>query len=213
MRGHRWSLVALTGLLLAATTTSNKTLSIRLSAAADPAAARRDADAFKVKVAEITRRGGVTVTADTRARTTVTESEVNSYLAVEVADALPSGVVAPTVTLLGQGRTKGQAVVDLDRVRQGMGATSALNPLSYLRGRLPVVATGTIESHDGVARLQFESASVSGVPVPKFVIQQIVGYYSRSARYPSGVNLDEPFTLPARIREILVERGQAIVVQ
>ncbi len=51
------------------------------------------------------------------------------------------------------------------------------------------------------------------VPVPKFVIQQIVGYYSRSARYPSGVDLDEPFTLPARIREIQVERGQAIVVQ
>jgi hypothetical protein len=213
MRGNRWSLVALTGLLLVATANPKGSLSVELSAAPDPAVARRDADAFKVKVAEITRRGGVTATAAARARTTVTESEVNSYLAVEVADDLPSGVVSPTVTLLGQGRTKGQAVVDLDRVRQGMGATSALNPLSYLRGRLPVVATGTIESRDGIARLQFESASVSGVPVPKFVIQQIVGYYSRSAHYPSGVNLDEPFTLPARIREIQVERGQAIVVQ
>ena len=149
MRGNRWSLVALTGLLLAATTTLNGSLAIGLSAAPDPAIARRDADAFKVKVAEITRRGGVTASAAsaaTRARTTVTESEVNSYLAVEVADDLPAGVVSPTVTLLGQGRTKGQAVVDLDRVRQGMGASSALNPLSYLRGRLPVVATGTIES-------------------------------------------------------------------
>jgi hypothetical protein len=213
MRGNRWSLVTLTGLLLVAPASLNGSLSSWLSAAPDPAVARRDADAFKVKVAEITRRGGLTATAAARARTTVTESEVNSYLAVDVADDLPSGVVAPTVTLLGQGRTKGQAVVDLDLVRQGMGATSALNPLSYLRGRLPVVATGTVESRDGVARLQFESASVSGVPVPKFVIQQIVGYYSRSARYPSGVNLDEPFTLPARIREIQVERGQAIVVQ
>ena len=204
MRGNRLSVVALCCFLLTVT----------VSAGPDPAVARRDADAFKVKVAEITRRGGVTATgATSSARTTVTESEVNSYLAVEVADALPSGVVSPTVTLLGQGRTKGQAVVDLDRVRQGLGATNVLNPLSYLRGRLPVVATGTIESRDGVARLQFESASVSGVPVPKFVIQQIVGYYSRSARYPSGVDLDEPFTLPARIREIQVERGQAIVVQ
>jgi hypothetical protein len=213
MSGNRWSLVALTGLLLVAPATLKRSLSIGLSAAPDPAVARRDADAFKVKVAEISRRGGITATAATRARTTVTESELNSYLAVEVTDDLPSGVVSPTVTLLGQGRTKGQAVVDLDRVRQGMGATSALNPLNYLRGRLPVVATGTIESRDGVARLQFESASVSGVPVPKFVIQQIVGYYSRSARYPSGVSLDEPFSLPARIREIQVERGQAIVVQ
>jgi hypothetical protein len=204
MRRNRCSVVALSCFLL----------TVGLSAGPDPAVARRDADAFKVKVAEITRRGGVTATgAASGARTTVTESEVNSYLAVEVADALPSGVVSPTVTLLGQGRTKGRAVVDLDQVRQGMGATNVLNPLSYLRGRLPVVATGTIESRDGVARLQFESASVSGVPVPKFVIQQIVGYYSRSERYPSGVDLDEPFTLPARIREIQVERGQAIVVQ
>jgi hypothetical protein len=182
----------------------------------DPAVARRDADAFKTKVAEISRRGGEVTTASTpgaHGRTTVTESEVNSYLAVEVADNLPSGVVSPTVTMLGEGRTTGQAVVDLDLVRQGMGSTSVLNPLRYLRGRLPVVATGTIESRDGVARLQFESATVSGVRVPKLVIQQIVGYYSRSARYPSGVNLDEPFTLPARIREIKVERGRAIVVQ
>ena len=96
--------------------------------------------------------------------------------------------------MLGQGRTTGQAVVDLDRVRQGMGATSVLNPLSYLRGRLPVVATGTIESKDGIARLQFESATVAGVRVPKFVLQQIVSYYSKSERYPSGVNLDDPFT-------------------
>ena len=213
MRGNRSSLVALLAVLLVGTPTLKGSASNGPSATADPAVARRDADAFKLKVAEITRRGGVAPTATGHARTTVMESEVNGYLAVEVGDVLPSGVVSPTVTLLGQGRTTGQAVVDLDHVRQGIGATSALNPLSYLRGRLPVVATGTIESRDGVARLQFESATVSGVPVPKFVIQQIVGYYSRSARYPSGVNLDDPFTLPARIREIRVERGQAIVVQ
>ena len=115
--------------------------------------------------------------------------------------------------MLGQGRASGQAVVDLDRVRQGLGANSVLNPLSYLRGRLPVVATGTLESHDGMARLLFESATVSGVRVPKFVLQQIVSYYSKSETFPSGINLDDPFRLPARIREIQVERGRAIVIQ
>jgi len=213
MRGTRWSLVAFLGVLLVTSATLKGSLAIGLFAAADPAIARRDADTFKLKVSEITRRGGVAPTATGHARTTVTESEVNGYLAMELGNDLPEGVVSPTVTLLGQGRTTGQAVVDLDRVRQGMGATGVLNPLRYLRGRLPVVATGTIESRDGVARLQFESATVSGVRVPKVVIQQIVGYYSRSARFPSGVNLDDPFTLPARIREIQVERGQAIVVQ
>jgi hypothetical protein len=184
-----------------------------LYAAPDPIVARRDADAFKVKVAEITRRGGAAPAAAQRGSTTVTESEVNGYLALELVDDLPSGVVSPAVLMLGQGRASGQAVVDLDKVRQGMGATGVLNPLSYLRGRLPVVATGTVTSRDGVARLQFESATVSGVRVPKIVLQQIVSYYSRSEMFPSGISLDEPFTLPAGIREIQVERGRAIVVQ
>jgi hypothetical protein len=174
---------------------------------------RRDADNFRAKISDIGRRGDPAAAAAPHARTTVTEAEVNSYLTLDVADDLPNGVVSPTVKLLGSGRASGQAVVDLDGVRKGLGATSMLNPLSYLRGRLPVVATGTVQSRDGVARLQFESATVAGVPVPKMVLQQIVSYYSRSERFPSGVNLDDPFTLPARIREIQVERGQAIVVQ
>jgi hypothetical protein len=203
MHASRRLLLLMTGLLLAAA----------VSAAPDPVAARRDADTFRAKLSNISRRGTAANAAVERARTTVTEPEVNGYLTLDVADDLPTGVVSPAVALLGQGRATGQAVVDLDRVRQNLGATSMLNPLSYLRGRLPVVVTGTIQSRDGVARLQFESASVAGVPVPKFVIQQIVSHYSRSETFPSGVNLDDPFTLPARIREIHVERGQAVVVQ
>jgi hypothetical protein len=204
MRTRRFAFVAVVGLIAAAS----------VDATPDPVVARRDADAFKIKLSEISRRGShqTTIRPDA-ALTTVTESEVNGYLTLDVADDLPAGVVSPNVVMLGQGRASGQAVVDLDRVRQSIRATSVLNPLSYLRGRLPVVATGTLESREGVARLQFESATVSGVRVPKFVLQQIVSYYSRSETFPSGINLDDPFNLPARIREIQVERGRAIVVQ
>jgi hypothetical protein len=45
------------------------------------------------------------------------------------------------------------------------------------------------------------------------ILQEIVSYYSRTAENPSGISLDDPFALPARIREIQVERGQAIIVQ
>jgi hypothetical protein len=186
---------------------------VAMYAAPDPVVARRDADAFKVKLAEISRRGGEAPARSQPASTTVTESEVNGYIALELTDDLPSGIVSPAVLMLGQGRASGQAVVDLDKVRQSIGATSVLNPLSYLRGRLPVVATGTLAARDGVARLQFESATVSGVRVPKVVLQQIVSYYSKSERFPSGISLDDPFTLPAGIREIQVQKGQSIVVQ
>ena len=54
---------------------------------------------------------------------------------------------------------------------------------------------------------------VSGVPIPKLLLQEIVSYYSKTRENPAGINLDDPFALPAGIREIQVERGQAIVVQ
>ena len=66
---------------------------------------------------------------------------------------------------------------------------------------------------NGVGRFQLESASVSSIPVPKLLLQEIVSYYSRTPDNPSGISLDDPFALPARIREIQVERGQAIIVQ
>jgi hypothetical protein len=70
-----------------------------------------------------------------------------------------------------------------------------------------------LTTSNGVGHFQLESASVSGVPVPKLLLQEIVSYYSRSPENTSGIGIDDPFALPARIREIQVERGQAIIVQ
>ena len=117
------------------------------------------------------------------------------------------------VTILGAGRVSGRAVVDLDAVRKERKPTSLLDPMTYLSGRLPITATGVLTTRGGVGRLSLESTAVSGIPVPKIVLQEIVSYYSRTPQKPAGINLDDPFDLPARIREIHVERGQAVVVQ
>jgi hypothetical protein len=178
---------------------------------ADTRASRRDADLLKQKVATITAQAE-RPTRQGR-RTTVTESEVNSYLAYDAREQLPAGVVEPSVTIVGTGRVSGRAIVDLDAVRKARNATSLLDPTSYLTGRLPVTATGVLTTSNGVGRFQLESASVGGVPVPKILLQEIVSYYSRTPDNPSGIGLDDPFALPARIREIQVERGQAIIVQ
>ena len=143
----------------------------------------------------------------------VTENEVNSYLAYETQGQLPTGVIDPTVTILGPGRLSGRAVVDLDAVRKAKNPTSLLDPMNYLMGRLPVTATGTLKTSNGTGQFALESASVGGVPIPKLILQEIVSYYSRTAENPAGVSLDDPFALPARIQEIQVERGQAIIVQ
>lgn len=185
------------------------TLSIAVGASGQPS--RRDADQMRQKVAAIVqfserpRREPL--------RTTVTEPEVNAYLAYDARQELPPGVVEPVVTIVGTGRLSGRAIVDLDAVRKQKKPTSMLDPASYLTGRVPITATGVLTTSNGVGRFQLESATVGGLPVPKMVLQEIVSHYSRTPQNPSGINLDDPFALPSRIREIQVERGHAVVVQ
>ena len=119
----------------------------------------------------------------------------------------------PYVAILGSGRVSGRAVVDLDAVRKQKNPTSLLDPMNYLMGKLPVTATGVLKTSNGVGRFELESAAISRVPVPKILLQEIVSYYSRTPENPAGISLDDPFALPARIREIQVQRGQAIIVQ
>jgi len=178
---------------------------------ADTRPNRRDSETLKQKVAVInahaerpTRQGR---------RTTVTESEVNAYLAYDAGTQIPAGVVEPAVTILGAGRLSGRAVVDLDAVRKSKNATSFWDPMSYLTGRLPVTAAGTLKTSNGTGQFLLETAAIGGVPIPKLVLQEIVSYYSRTSSNPAGIGLDDRFALPARIREIQVERGQAIIIQ
>jgi hypothetical protein len=175
-------------------------------------ASRVDAVAMKQKVAAIAAHGQRPIKQGQR--TTVTDNEVNSYLAYELDGDLPTGVVQPSVSGLGTGRVSGRAVVDLDAVRKAGGSSNGLFDLrSYLTGHVPVTATGVLRTSNGRGRFELQSASVGGVPIPKLLLQEIVAYYSKSPDRPGGISLDDEFELPARIREIQVGLGQAIIVQ
>jgi hypothetical protein len=175
------------------------------------AASKRESEQLKQKVAQI--NAHAEKPAKQSRRTIVTEGEVNSYLTYDAGDQIPKGVVEPSVAILGAGKLSARAVVDLDAVRKAKNATSFFDPMSYLTGRLPVTASGTLKTGNGTGQFFLDSASVAGVPIPKLVLQEIVSYYSRTPSNPSGIGLDDPFALPSRIREIQVERGQAIIIQ
>jgi len=147
------------------------------------------------------------------ARTTVTEEELNSFLALDAREQLPVGVAEPRVEMLAGGRVVAHAVVDLDAVRKQRSSGGWLDPSSYMRGQLPVSATGALRAAEGLARLDLESAEIYGIRIPKSLLQDVVAYYTRSSENPRGLDLDAPFPLPARIRAIEVRKGQAIVLQ
>ena len=101
--------------------------------------------------------------------TTFTQAETNSYLKFNAGDLLPTGMTQPMVTLIGAGRLSGNAVIDLDIVRQKSSSGGWLDPTSYLTGKLPVTASGRVITGDGKARFEVERAEISGVPIPQVV--------------------------------------------
>jgi hypothetical protein len=191
---------------------------------ADARFTKAGSDAFHRKLTTIV-QVGATPTASTTAgkavkgsgarQTPILQDELNSYLRYELREEVPAGVTEPTITIVGDGRVTGSAVVDLDAVKQARQSQSSswFDPMRLLSGKLPITASGVLQTQQGTGRFVLESAEISGIPVPKTVLQQVVSYYSRSPQNPSGVNLDDAFELPARIREIRVQPGQAIVVQ
>jgi hypothetical protein len=181
---------------------------------------KADAARLRDKVAVIERQGALVAEPASSARrpapksTIVTEREVNSYLEYDAGAQIPVGITGPRITILGDRLLAATALVDLDAVRARHKSTGWFDPMNYLSGRLPVAVSGRLQTSDGVARFELESASVSNVPVPRALVQELVGYYSRTPQNPRGLNIDDPFALPARIRQIDVARpGEAVVIQ
>jgi hypothetical protein len=180
-------------------------------AAADNPRSRADADQMLRKIAIIATHGLSTQPA--ARRTPVTESEVNSFLEYHARSEMPPGVLEPVVTIEEAGHLRGRALVDLDEVKKANAGEGGLGMLTLLSGRVPVEATGTLRTSNGVAQFELEQALVNGVPVPKALLQQVVSYYSRTPENPEGIDLEAPFPLPVNIRQIETLKGQAIVVQ
>ncbi len=180
------------------------------SQAAGPKVSKQQGDTFMRKVAVIAAHDGKH---KAQTRTPVNEAEVNSWFAYQAQPLLPKGVADPAVSILGQGRVSGRAVVDLDAVAKKKSTGATLDPWSYIGGRVPVTVTGVLHTKDGKGRFELQSAQVSSIPVPKTLLQEMISYYSRSPNHPEGLSLDEPFTLPANIRQIEVGQGQAVIVQ
>jgi len=172
---------------------------------------RQNADAFSKKVALI--RSQSEAGSRTARRTALTQDELNSWLVYESQPHLPTAISAPEVTIVGQGRLSGNAVVDLEAIGKRRSSGGTLDPWSLVGGRVPVTVAGILHTREGMGRFEVQSAEIAGLPVSPSFLQELLSYYSRTPERPQGVRLDDPFPLPANIRQIEVGQGQAVVVQ
>ena len=174
---------------------------------------KQNADQFNAKLNRIVELGKVKSLKTAAPRTTlVSDTELNAYFRHNAKNEIPVGIVEPTINALGDGKMGGRAIVDLDAVRKQK-ERGWMDPMGYLSGRLPLTATGRLTTKDGIGQFTLESAELSGVTVPKTLIQELLSYYSKNPENPAGINMDAPFELPANIREIRVGRAEATIVQ
>jgi len=175
------------------------------------AQSRQAADTFARKVVEIHDHGAQP---KRRARrTTLTETELNSWFTYRAQPLLPPGLTQPKVTIVGAGKLLGTATVDLQAIGKSRSTGGTFDVWSLLGGKLPISITGVLHSKGGQGRFELHGVDVSGVPFPKPLLEELVAYYTRTEDHPKGYRLDDPFALPANIEHIEIGQGQAIVVQ
>lgn len=172
---------------------------------------RQLSDNFAKKIVLVQKMAGEKSSKDRP--TTFTQDETNSYLKFGAGELMPTGLTQPEIIMLGQGRVSGTAVVDLDVVRQKQSSGGWFDPTSYLTGKLPVTASGRIVTGDGKGRFELSSAEISGVPIPKSFLAQMVNYFTRTADNPRGSSIDDTFELPTKIKRIDVEPGRFVLHQ
>ena len=173
---------------------------------------KQDASRFAAKLAQIEKNSLTPRKGGASRSTQVSDAEVNAYLKYLAGPQIPVGIAEPDLRGVGNGRVSGRAIVDLDAVRTQK-KRGWMDPLGYLMGRLPITAAGTLTTRNGVGQFQLDSAEISGVTIPKSLLQELLSYYSRTPEDPDGINMDEPFQLPAGIQEIRIGQGTAVIVQ
>ena len=145
--------------------------------------------------------------------TAFSEAEVNSALSGNFKDKVPSGITEPEVRLLGNFRLTARVVVDVDEFKRKRSKRNNAGPLNFFGGKIPVLVRGDLITRAGQGQFKLQSAEVNGIPLPRSLVQEMLATYTRSRSSPNGIDLEKPFDLPANIREVIVNLGEAVVVQ
>ena len=143
----------------------------------------------------------------------IAEQEANSYLVFNLKEKIPKGLAEPEITMIGDGALAARVLVDMDEVKRRRQSRSVIDPLNYLSGQVPLNARGLLRTREGRGQFYLRSADIGGVPLPKPLLQELIGFFSRTPQNPNGFDIDAPFELPSKIREISVRSGESVVVQ
>jgi hypothetical protein len=134
----------------------------------------------------------------------LTEMEANSYLAYELTEDIPAGISDVLLRFLPS-RIGGSAVVDFDKLKEGM--RTQPNPFVdfLLRGEHMLEVEGSASGVNGVGEFRLERVLIDGVEVPRMVVDYMIEQFLLP-RYPSAA-INRPFELPSSIDTFQAQTG------
>jgi len=126
----------------------------------------------------------------------ISEHEANSYLAYDLAGAIPPGV-SDIALQFTPGRITGSSVMDFDKLKEGLRVP--FHPVAdfLLRGVHTVGVEGSTSGMNGTGQFQLERVLLDGVELPQMVVDYMIEQYLRP-RFPSAA-INRPFVLPFSI--------------
>lgn len=172
---------------------------------------KADAVRMEQKLGAIMARGAAPPRQARPLHTSFTEREVNAYFKFN-SQTFPTGVVNPRLAIADGGRLEAQATVDLNAIKKSK-VRGYLDPMNFLFGSMDLKIIGSLKANNGMGTLAIDSATLGGIPVPKMLLQEVIAFYTKSPELPDGFDLDKPFALPVGIREVVIQRGAATIVQ
>jgi hypothetical protein len=175
------------------------------------ALSRQDGDRLQAKIDAMIKNAAVSPPKPREF--SIAEKEVNSYLVFNLREKMPKGLTNPEITMIGDGALAARVLVDMDEVKQRRQSRSLIDPLNYLSGQVPLNARGILRTREGRGQLHLRAADIGGVPLPKPLLQELVSFFSRTSQNPNGFDIEAPFDLPSKIREISVKTGESLVIQ
>ncbi|HEX6768844.1 MAG TPA: hypothetical protein VF208_05790 [Candidatus Binatia bacterium] len=145
--------------------------------------------------------------------TRFTEAELNSILNSEIAAWIPDGISEPQVRLLGNDRFSLQVVVDIDEFKRRRKRQRSAGPLNFFSGKMPALVRGDLISGDGKGQFKLQSTEVNGIPLPPALALELLSTHTKTRRRPEGVDIQKPFGLPAKIRQLQINPAELVVIQ
>ncbi|HET7009070.1 MAG TPA: hypothetical protein VFK65_26495 [Candidatus Binatia bacterium] len=145
--------------------------------------------------------------------TRFSESELNSILNGQIADWIPNGLSEPQVRLLGNDRFSLRVIVDIDEFKRRRKRPQSAGPLNFFSGKLPALVRGELISSDGKGQFKLQSTEVNGIPLPPALALELLSTHTKTRRRPEGFDIQKPFDLPVKIRQLQITPNELVVIQ